>query len=143
MAALGKALRLSAWLIAALVAAGTAQAADWNDNFLRGSLGSTGNMRWDGVNFGGQFGVSNMNTDFGNSTSGLIAYILRNTEVQDQFSPSNWTTLPSTTTNGQQYGAFLGYNWQLDQIVLGFDAAYNRVSNVERVCERYNRVAKW
>ena len=42
MAALGKALRLSAWLIAALVAAGTAEAADWNDNFLRGSLGSTG-----------------------------------------------------------------------------------------------------
>jgi opacity protein-like surface antigen len=105
--------------------------ADWlNDVGLRGSLGSKGYVRWDGVNFGAQLGVSNMNTDFGNSTSGLIAYSLRNTEVEDQFSPSNWTTLPSNTTNGRQYGAFLGYNWQWDQLVLGMDAAYNRASSM-------------
>jgi outer membrane immunogenic protein len=130
MAAIGTALRLSAWLIAALAAAGAAEAGEWNDNALRGSLGSNGNVRWDGLNFGGQMGVSNMNSDFGNSTSGLIAYSLRNTEVQDQFSPSNWTTLPSNTTNGQQYGAFLGYSWQWDQLVIGIDAAYNRASSM-------------
>ena len=78
----------------------------------------------------GRSAVTNMDTDFGNSTSGLIAYILRNTEVEDQFSPSSWTTLPSNTTNGRQYGAFIGYNWQWDQLVVGFDLAYNRISTL-------------
>ena len=36
-------------------------------------------MRWDGADFGVQLGVSNMNTDFGNNTSDLVAYSLRNT----------------------------------------------------------------
>jgi opacity protein-like surface antigen len=89
---------------------------------------SSGPMRWDGINFGAQFGLSNMNTDFGTSTSSLVAFALRNTEVEDQFAPSNWTTLPANTTNGRQFGAFLGYNWQWDQLVIGFDAAYNVTS---------------
>ena len=130
---IGRSLRACAvaGLLLAAVTAQRAVAADWvDDTFLRGSLGGKGYMRWDGVNFGAQIGVSNMNTDFGNSTSGLIAYSLRNTEVEDQFSPSNWTTLPSNTTNGRQYGAFLGYNWQWDQLVLGMDAAYNRISSL-------------
>lgn len=89
---------------------------------------SSGPMRWDGINFGAQFGVSNMNTDFGNSTSSLVAFALRNTEVENQFAPSNWTALPSNTTNGRQFGAFLGYSWQWDQLVIGLDAAYNVTS---------------
>ena len=103
-------------------------AADMPD-FLRGSYSPT-YTRWEGFNAGAQVGVSNMTTDFGNSTSGLIAYILRNTEVEDQFTPSNWTTLPSNTTNGRQYGAFIGYNWQWDELVLGIDAAYNSISSL-------------
>jgi opacity protein-like surface antigen len=129
----GRALGVCA-IIGALLAgapADRARAADWlSDIGLRGSSGSTDYVRWEGVHFGAQLGVSNMNTDFGNSTSALIAYSLRNTEVEDQFSPSDWTTLPSNTTSGQQYGAFLGYNWQWDQLVLGIDAAYNRVSSM-------------
>jgi opacity protein-like surface antigen len=120
---------LAALPLAAALIGGTprsAGAADW----LRGSLGSADYMRWDGINFGAQLGMSNMNTDFGNSTSGLIAYILRNTEVEDQYSPSSWTTLPSTSTTGKQYGAFLGYNVQWDQIVAGLDVTYNRLSKL-------------
>ncbi|MGH6664184.1 MAG: outer membrane protein, partial [Pseudolabrys sp.] len=92
---------------------------------------TSGPMRWDGINFGAQLGLSNMNTDFGNSTSDLVAYILRNTEVENQFSPSSWTALPSNTTNGRQLGAFLGYNWQWDELVVGFDAAYNYMSSMQ------------
>ncbi len=81
-----------------------------------------------------------MNTDFGNSTSSLVAYILRNTDGRKTSSPpSDWTTLPSNTTNGRQYGAFLGYNLQWDQLVIGFDLAYNRLSSLERVGERFDR----
>lgn len=106
----------------------SALAADMPD-MLRGSF-TPAYTRWDGFSFGVQAGASNMTTDFGNSTSGLIAYSLRNTEVEDQFSPSTWTTLPSNTTNGRQYGAFIGYNWQWDELVLGVDAAYNRLSSM-------------
>jgi len=110
------------------MAPGGALAADMPD-LLRGSF-TPAYTRWDGFSFGVQAGASNMTTDFGNSTSGLIAYSLRNTEVEDQFSPSTWTTLPSNTTNGRQYGAFIGYNWQWDELVLGVDAAYNRLSSM-------------
>ena len=37
----------------------------------------------------------------------------------------------SNTTNGRQYGIFLGYNLQWDQLVLGLDGAYNRPSTLE------------
>ncbi len=87
--------------------------------------------RWDGFNFGAQAGIMNMNANFGNSTSSLIAFILRNTTLQNEFQPSSWTTLPSTTTGGDQFGAFVGYNFQWDQLVIGFDLAYNRTSSLE------------
>lgn len=124
-------------LLKTVVVAGTALAmsaayawaADMPE-FLRGSTGPS-YSRWDGVNFGAQFGLTNMNADFGGSASSLVAFALRNTEVEDQFSPSNWTTLPPATTNGRQYGVFLGYNVQWDQLVIGFDLAYNNVSSLE------------
>lgn len=106
-----------------------AHAADMPE-FLRGSY-TPAYSRWDGVNFGVQFGLTSMNADFGSSASSLVAFALRNTEVENQFFPSNWTTLPPTTTNGRQYGAFLGYNVQWDQLVIGFDLAYNNVSSLQ------------
>jgi opacity protein-like surface antigen len=120
--------------LALIVLSPAASAADLSDTVLRGRFWNPPVAQpyghWDGLNFGVQLGVSNMNTDFGNSTSGLIAFILRNTEVEQQFSPSNWTTLPSSTTNGKQFGGFIGYNWQWDQLVVGFDLAYNRYSSL-------------
>jgi opacity protein-like surface antigen len=131
--ALGRAGVLLFTAVGVLLLAPAAHAADLDDA-LRGSFSNPVNspayLRWDGLNLGVQAGVSNMNTNFGNSTSDLIAFILRNTEVESQFSPSSWTTLPSNTTNGTQYGIFLGYNVQWDQLVAGFDLAYNRASTL-------------
>ncbi|HEY4140288.1 MAG TPA: outer membrane beta-barrel protein [Pseudolabrys sp.] len=124
-------LRVLAATMLTAVMAVPASAADWPDDSLRGSYSSSAPMRWDGFNFGGSLGLSNMNTDFGNSSSGLIAYSLRNTTVQSEYSPSSWTTLPTNTTNGRQYGVFLGYNVQWSELVLGFDAAYNRPTSLE------------
>jgi outer membrane immunogenic protein len=112
-------------------ATGRAQAADWlDDTGLRGSLSGKSYVRWDGLNFGAQMGLSSMDTDFGNSTSSIVAFILRNSTLENEFAPSNWTTLPSDITNGKQYGAFLGYNFQWDQLVLGVDGAYNRAASI-------------
>ncbi len=116
-------------LMLILLAPAGAVAADMPE-FLRGSTAPT-YTRWDGINFGVQAGAMNMNADFGNSTSNLVAFILRNTELQDQFQPSQWTALPSDTTGGTQYGAFFGYNMQWDQLVIGFDMAYNYVSSLQ------------
>ena len=68
-----------------------------------------------------------MNTDFGNSTSSLVGFILRNSTLEAEGVPSSWTTLPSGTTNGAVFGGFIGYNMQWDQLAfaagLGVDWA--------------------
>jgi outer membrane immunogenic protein len=83
-------------------------------------------VRWDGVVLGAQVGYSSMNSDFGNATSLQIAYMLRNTTLEAEDSPSSWTTLPSKLTSSNSFGVFLGYNMQMDDLVLGADIAYSR-----------------
>lgn len=107
---------------------GHARAADWLDDTLRGSL-MPAPVRWDGLSLGVQGGVSNMDTDFGNSTGQQVAHILRNSTLENEAHPSAWATLPHNITNSKNYGAFLGYNYQWDSLVLGFDAAYNKLAN--------------
>jgi outer membrane immunogenic protein len=99
-----------------------AGAADWP---LRGSLAPQQTYaRWDGWQFGVEAGWGNFRNDFGNSTSPLVAFILRNTTAETEFAPSTWTTLPSNTTNGPVFGGYIGYNMQWDQLVLGMDFGY-------------------
>lgn len=83
---------------------------------------------WSGVYFGGQGGWNAGGVDFGNATKPLVAYILRNTDVESQYSVSNWTTLPKRDSSGANYGGFIGYNWQWDDAVLSIEANYNRTS---------------
>ena len=100
-----------------------AGAADWP---LRGSLApqQPAYARWDGAQIGVEVGWGNFRNDFGNSTSPLVAFILRNTTAESEFAPSTWTTLPSNTTNGPVFGGYIGYNMQWDQLVLGVDLGY-------------------
>lgn len=124
--------RLRVGMAAALLVAlpqGRVMAADWLDGALRGSFTSPGPVRWDGFQAGGQMGRTNMDTDFGSSTSQQVAYILRNSTLENEAQPSSWATLPHSITNGSSYGAFFGYSSQQEQLVFGFDAAYNRVSS--------------
>jgi opacity protein-like surface antigen len=120
-------LRISFAICAALAIwpAGPAVAADWP---LRGSLVPTGYTRWDGWQAGLLAGYGNMNADFGNSTSSLVAFILRNSTLEAEGAPSTWTALPSGTTNGAIFGGFVGYNMQWDQLVVGWDLAYKHPS---------------
>ena len=112
--------------------ASSASAADMPDNsWLRGSL-SSGPVNWDGLVMGAQVGYSSMNADFGSSTSSEVAFILRDSALEDQFAPSTWTTLPSKTANSKSFNAFLGYNWQINSdLVLGVDFGYNRPQKLE------------
>lgn len=114
----------------AALSAGMAMAADWpGENFLRGAVTNNSYSRWDGLNLGAQLGLTSMDTNFGGSTGQEVAYILRNTTLENEASPSSWTTLPHNITNSRNYGGFIGYSVQWEQLVVGFDAAYNRPSS--------------
>jgi opacity protein-like surface antigen len=130
-----RALRLAALVALSLGSSvAAAGAADMPDMpWLRGTVGndSPGYMRWDGVQFGAQIGLSNLSGDFASSSNPQVAYILRNSTLEDEFSPSTWSTLPKATSNGRQFGGFLGYNMQWDRLVIGGDIGYNRMQSLE------------
>ena len=111
----------------------TAAADPFDGAALRGSsypFTASSYSRWDGINFGVGIGLSNMNSDFGSSTRAQVGYILRSSTLQSEYDPSSWTSLPSNSSNSKQFGGFLGYNLQYDQLVLGIDGAYNRPSSL-------------
>jgi outer membrane immunogenic protein len=94
-------------------------------------------VRWDGWQAGIQAGFGNMNADFGNSTSSLVAFILRNSTLEAEGGVSTWTTLPSNTTTGPVFGGFVGYNWQWSELVVGWDLAYKRPGEPEFNGQRF------
>src|SRR4029078_7846837 len=101
-----------------------AMAADWP---LRGTV-DAGYSRWDGWQFCVLAGYGNMYVDFGNSTSPLVASILRNTTLEAEGAPSSWTTLQKKSTNGPVFGAFLAYNWKWSEIFFGAEHSYKHLS---------------
>lgn len=120
------------WLICGVAAAVSveANAADMGE-MLRGSstvIAAPGGTRWDGFYVGGQVGIVYSGTDFGNSTRSLVAFMLRNTTLENEIRPSDWTTLGKADTTGSSYGAFVGYQTQWEGAVVGIEANYNRTN---------------
>jgi len=106
-----------------------ALAGEFDGSFLRGSLanqGIKGYGNWNGIYVGGLIGAGTMNANFGNGAGSLIAFILRNTVLENEARVSNWTTLPQGSGNGRTWGGFAGYNYQFDKLVLGAEATYTR-----------------
>jgi len=134
--AAGASVRAGALTLAAVGVLMLAPAAHAEDiDVLRGTFSnpftSPTYRHWEGFNVGAAFGLANMHTDFGGSTSNQVAYILRNTTLENEARPSSWTSLPAKTTDGRSFGAFIGYNLQWDQLVLGVDGAYNHISSLQ------------
>jgi opacity protein-like surface antigen len=107
-----------------LMAPAGAIAADMPE-FLRGSY-SPSSTRWDGFYVGGQAGKTFGTADFSNATGSMVSYMLANTELQGIV--SDWTTLSKSSTGGPSFGGFIGYNFQWDDVVLGAELNYNRMS---------------
>jgi opacity protein-like surface antigen len=108
-----------------------AGAADLSDMFLRGSntvIAAPGPTNWEGVYVGGHVGRGWSGTDFANSTQSLIAFMLRNTTIENEQQVSKWTTLGKADTSGASYGGFIGYNTQWEGAVIGIEAGYSRAS---------------
>lgn len=126
-------MRRMRWLLCGLALVGgaaQAHAADLGDMFLRGSNAGTTfsdprGVIWDGFYAGGHVGMATTGTDFANSTASLIAFMLRNTTIENENQVSRWTTLGKANTSGPSYGGFVGYQTQWDSAVLGLEAGYS------------------
>jgi opacity protein-like surface antigen len=118
-------------LLAAVMlgAAAGAQAADMPD-FLRGTLpaSSTPTRNWDGWYAGGQVGYSWANTDYGRTVVAMTNDLFRSTTLQDPV--SQLTLLGRVNGQSPAFGAFVGRNYQFDDIVLGVEANYNYLSSL-------------
>jgi outer membrane immunogenic protein len=103
----------------------SAQAADMPD-FLRGSFAPSPAppVNWAGVYVGGHVadGVADMN--FTNSGQDLLAKLLNNVDLEQQFNISQWPLNGSAHAHGTGYGGFLGYNFQWSEAVVGIELNY-------------------
>jgi outer membrane immunogenic protein len=125
------------WVCGLLIAmAGPALAADYDDSWLRGSqvMGTVPAPPprlyriWAGVYGGVQVGEDWRGVDFRNAPSNAIASV----QNQDKnlfglgAALPGMPLLPVLNTKGVSYGGFLGYNWQLDDVVFGVELNSNR-----------------
>ena len=106
-----------------------AHAADMPD-FLRGTVpaSSTPTRNWDGWYAGGQVSYSSASDDFSQSLVGLTNFIFRNSVLQGP--TSQLSALNKANTQGTGFGAFVGRNWQWDDVVLGVEANYNYLNSL-------------
>jgi opacity protein-like surface antigen len=106
-----------------------AQAADMPD-FLRGSLpaSSAPTRNWDGWYAGGDVSYSAAAVDLSQSLVGLTNSIFRNSTLEQP--TSELSALNKVNTQGTGFGAFVGRNWQWDDVVLGVEANYNYLNNL-------------
>ncbi len=117
-------------LVAAVMigAVSGARAADMPD-YLRGSIPAGPVTRnWDGWYAGGQVGYSWANTDYGRTVVSMTNDLFRSTTLQDPV--SQLTLLGRVNGQSPGFGAFVGRNYQFDDIVLGVEANYNYLSSL-------------
>jgi outer membrane immunogenic protein len=84
--------------------------------------------RWSGLYFGGDVSYNNATTDFGSATAPGVEFALQGTVVQQQFTPSELQLLGKGADSAFGGGAFLGYNTQWQDLVLGVEANYTHAS---------------
>jgi len=117
------------WVICALFALAVAPSAYAGDfDILRGMqpVGPSNFYNWSGFYVGGQIGFGNATGDFSNATSSSIAYILRDTALEYEFSPSSYPVLRTANDDRMSFGGFVGYDTQWQDLVLGIEANYTQ-----------------
>jgi outer membrane immunogenic protein len=117
------------------ILASPAFAADYDIPVLRGgqtplpvapvtTVGPALFTRWSGLYVGGDLSFNNATADFGTSTAPLVVSALQGTVVQQQFQPSQLQLLTKGANSALGGGAFLGYNTQWQDLVVGVEANY-------------------
>jgi outer membrane immunogenic protein len=104
--------------------------------------------RWSGFYVGGQLEYASGHFDYTRATRPLVAFALRELALEDTAHVSNWEILGRHDSGGSGFGAFAGYNWQFEDVVLGLEVNYSRnsfnsvapVSPLSRVVPAANNV---
>jgi outer membrane immunogenic protein len=113
-----------------------AHAADMPD-YLRGSIPAAPVTRnWDGWYVGGEASYSAVGSDFSKSIVGLTNFIFRDSVLQQP--TSQFGLLPKTTTQGTGFGAFVGRNYQWDDLVFGVEANYSYFDRLSTSTSGFN-----
>ena len=103
----------------------------FGDAILRGGFApysppTSQRFGWAGLYVGGQIGYSSGNVNYGDSLHSMSEYLLRNLAIADQV--SSMTTLPQESIRSRSFGAFIGYNWQVDSnLIIGAELNYSKL----------------
>lgn len=124
-------------------AATAAAAGDFDTAFLRGSTTDLPvphpYVRWSGLYAGGQVGADFHGSDFTNATTPSIANIVSQDAILQQVPVAKMPQLPSIVSSSPSLGAFVGYNYQIDDVVLGLEGNFNWTRLDENVADTVSR----
>ncbi len=119
-------------LILAAVAS-PALAGDFDNSWLRGSSTPIADppnyARWSGLYGGGQVGADFRGVSFSNDGNSTLSTITSADPILNAVSMPSLLGLGSLTTRGPSYGGFIGYNYQIDDVVLGFELNFNQTAS--------------
>jgi outer membrane immunogenic protein len=108
-----------------------ALAADYETDFptLRGSTpyipAPPRQLNWEGAYGGGQVGYGMTSMDFSKAAGSITAFDPNNSFTAPFGSVSSWANFGTDNARAPSYGGFIGYNWQFDELIVGFEANYN------------------
>jgi outer membrane immunogenic protein len=125
------------WVLGLLIAmAGPAVAADYDDSWLRGpqviGAAPTPPPRlyriWAGVYGGVQAGEDFSGVDFRQLPNGPTQSAISQDAILTILAApaAGMPALPQVSTRNPSYGGFIGYNWQIDDVVFGAEFNINR-----------------
>lgn len=120
------------WVIVALFVLNFAPRAFAADlDILRGSepVGPAFFTNWSGFYVGGDVGASDATADFSHATQPLVAFVLRNTALENTSHPSNLPVLGTADHTALSYGGFVGYNTQWQDLILGVEANVQHIGS--------------
>jgi opacity protein-like surface antigen len=127
-----------------MTAAGTAQGADLDYDYLRGAdydpPPAVALIDWSGVYFGGHGGYTAGSFAQRKATQSALANYFNATAVESEYGVSNLVTFPGSRGRGASYGAFAGWNMQFGEAVLGLEADYTHTNQNAVSTYEINRI---
>jgi opacity protein-like surface antigen len=97
-----------------------------------GTSTTSNGIDWNGFTIGAHAGLSRTYFDFDTSLQTLAATPLRQTSLLTEANPPSWIRTRSGEDRGASYGFTIGYNYMIDDILLGFEGDYTRAGQSHR-----------
>jgi outer membrane immunogenic protein len=123
-------MRLLVGGLLAACALSPALAGDLDVSWLRGSAAPVADpptyARWSGFYVGGEAGRDFHGVDFRNVVGDYISTIVGMDANLSGIPLSNFPRLGTEVQSGPSYGGFFGYNYQIDDVVIGFEVNFSR-----------------